>query len=296
MLSSRHGWPLWLRGSLRLMGLLLVLSVVSVFVVLRSAHARAGESLLLLGSQLSRIVGSQQATPAGRLVINGMGLEHQSFTTPREVNIVLDQVSDYCANHGGFSLPELARVPSVASAKRGLLDGVLRYDTGNVGTLVCLDTNGKLGAAELVTRLQRFAQTGDLASIGRLRYVFARREKSVTSVLVFWSNETAPLLKLFPKTGDAPGTDLPEIPRPSEATRLLAAAEDGQPYSLRIYRLPKGSAATVAHWYRIQLNSQGWRVEAGGREMLIARLGSRTIVIHLAETAGGTALSVAALS
>jgi hypothetical protein len=109
------------------------------------------------------------------------------------------------------------------------------------------------------SRLSRFLDTGDLGHLGDVRYVFAERNaEGLTHVVTAWTQGSFNLYSLFPAEGDAPGSDLEDVPRPKRSVRLLTAGAEGVPYSARIYEAPghpKGILAT----YDLRMIARGWK-------------------------------------
>jgi hypothetical protein len=72
---------------------------------------------------------------------------------------------------------------------------------------------------------------------------------------------------MFPKEGDAPGSDAANAPRPNEAKRLLTASVDGSPYGVRIYDAA-GSPSDALASYDAAMPALGWHaMDAVGREL-----------------------------
>lgn len=190
-----------------------------------------------------------------------------------------------------------AELSNAPKAKRDLMRGMYRYESKSEGVLACIDTERPLGLVELSRSLQAFAKTGDSSAVGQLRYVLARRDGAVTSLLVLWTDGSAPLLTMFPKAGDAPGRDVSDVPRPKDSARLLSASDLGAPYSITVYRSEKVSPVVVYDWYVKTLTERGWRVTEAKTGSLIARRGARTIFVRTTTVAsGGTTTSILELS
>jgi hypothetical protein len=114
------------------------------------------------------------------------------------------------------------------------------------------------GVEGLLARLTAFAESGDLARVGGLRYVYARATDEGTHFLVFHTDESLNIYEMFPQTGDAPGRDVPGLPRPEGARRFMSAWEEGDPHAITMYATTRQSADELRGWYREALPGAGW--------------------------------------
>ena len=268
---------------------------------LSSAKARLGESLMAFGDEFARWTNGKLNSSEGRLNLNGVVIHRITVTTPLGVRETLDRLQQVCRERGGVENAE-ASLKSDVGPSKGILsklaDGTYRHEGKSQGVLACIETGGPLRLTELVQRLQDFGRTGNLAAVGKLRYVLARREADVTSLLVLWTEGDAQLLQMFPQKGDAPGQDVPDVPRPEHARRLLSALEQGSPYAVTVYRAQGQSPASSREWYEHQLQSRGWRVSRAKDEgAIVARRAGRTVVVRSAsKSPGSVTISVVELS
>lgn len=269
-------------GFLRAMVLAGLILAITISVSLRRADAHLGESLIAFGDQLSAFTGGRLQSKEGHLSINGVLLHRVTASTPLSIEETLDRLTRVCAENGGVEGAEklLAKTSTENRAStRTLLQGVYRHETSGQGVLACIDTGRPLALKELTERLGTLTKTGDLSALGHLRYVLAKREGEVTSLLVLWTDGSAPVLRMFPKTGDAPGRDVPDVPRPEKARRLLSAADLGAPYSITVYR-SSSSPEALQRWYVEALAKGAWRVTEVNASTLVARRGERHIVVR----------------
>jgi hypothetical protein len=109
----------------------------------------------------------------------------------------------------------------------------------------------------LIDRLRAFVASGDLACVGDLRFVWARRDGPETSYVALWSEGPLAIRSAFPAQGDAPGADLPELPRPAHSVRILSAWQEQQAPMLAGYQSP-GSASALSARYWQQLVAAGF--------------------------------------
>jgi hypothetical protein len=102
--------------------------------------------------------------------------------------------------------------------------------------------------------------TRDLGKLGTLLYVTAERgpDAKKTHVLRTFTERSFKIDALLPKKGDAPGSDLDGIPRPSpDARRILTATVDGWPLGVRIYDA-SGDPEEILARYAAELPRSGW--------------------------------------
>jgi hypothetical protein len=289
----RGDWP-W-RGVIRRLAALARATAVLALVIatcaaclLRSAEARAGEALLGFGRELAAWTDAHRQSETRVLSVNGLQLELMTVTTSLDVKHALDHFHDLCRKRGGVREPAPQRARS--------FDGVLRKEAEHEGVLACIDTDGPLGVADLTGRLERFSKSGNLAELGKLRYVLARRSGETTTLLALWTDRDAQLLGLMPASGDATGKDPNDFPRATGLRRLLSAAEQGAPYTLTVYEAGKRPPDGIIAWYQAELTRGGWSVSRTG-DRLLAHKASRSVVLGVsALKTGKTAVSIAELS
>jgi hypothetical protein len=259
---------------------LLVLTAVALIGLGRSAEARLGERLLGFGHGLLLLESFRASSAPRRLSVNGLELGVLTLSTSLDVSSALDPFQSLCERNGA--------VPG--------LDGVLRRESASEGVIACLDTGGELDLSELVRRLEAFRDSGDLAKIGALRYVMAKRDASRTTLLVLWTEGALPLLHAFPREGDAPGRDPEGVPRPDGVRRLFSAVEHGAPYALTLYGGGARSAAELLAWYGGKLEQKGWSVSRKqDASLLVARRAGRVLVVSATDSAGETSVGLAEL-
>ncbi len=271
------------RGTLRATLLAVLLLCVLVVGCWRSAQAKAGEALIDFGQELSSWVALRASDQTRVLNLNGVQFHLISANTSLELPETMQRLHGLCRAKSGIELPDaiLNRLGSNAQRIRlGLLDGVYDHETDNSGVIACLDTGGRLFLDDMTARLQRFTQTRDLASLGHLRYVLARRTRAGTSVLVLWTEGKAPILDMFPSKGDAPGRDPEGLPRPEGLRRLLAARESGLPYAVTVYESSTTPLLKLRDWYIGTLVAKSWTVDqVKNRDCVMARAGNRSLDI-----------------
>lgn len=272
---------------------LLVVLVVLVASCLRSAHARLGEALLGFGDQLVKLQDLKANSAPRQLNINGLSMGVLTLSTKLDVAAALDRFQMQCRQRGGLQVP-----PALANKlgpARTPFDATFRQEGSSEGVLACIDSGHPLSLDELTERLAALRDSGDLAALGELRYVFARRSGGTTTLLVFWTDGSAPLLKMFPPTGDAPGRDPDDVPRPEGGRRVLSATEHGAPYHLTLYKAGGQSTEALLNWYRRALDVRGWQTASGGSATsLRAQRQGRNVVVACSPAKDGGAVATIA--
>jgi hypothetical protein len=244
---------------------LVVLAGAVVFFGYR-ARAQVGEVLLSLGAQMMQYDEARRQDEPRALFLNGERLSFASGTTDHEVSRVLDYYEARCAERAGHFAEQFRAV----AASRGItdpegdgdfFDGVLRAEEDDRGVVACLDMGAEAVAPEgIAARWERFQRTNDLSDFGALRYVYARRADGRTHFVTFWTDGSFKLLDMFPTTGDAPGRDPEDVPRPPDGRRLFAAYEDGHPQSMTVYEGSARDAAGLRAYYRDAMDDAGWHL------------------------------------
>jgi hypothetical protein len=136
--------------------------------------------------------------------------------------------------------------------------GVVRDERADAGHLACLAQPGRRALGAFLGRVTDFTASGDLSALGDVRYATAHTlENGKTHVFAVWSEGEFRLDSLFPASGDAPGSDLPDIPRPPSATRPLCVTALGRGFSLRLYDSAHPREDLLA-FYERELPVQGW--------------------------------------
>jgi hypothetical protein len=279
-------------GVLRVLGVLVVVQVAALSFVAHNARASAREVLLQLNTWLLSVPNITPNT-ANELFINGARLALASGSSELAPDALLDRLQGYCENQSALELPEQAleqlahmnTADSVAPAALPNARGVFRLEQDERGIVACFARSRASGS--LFERLRQFATTGELSALGELRYfsVLGHREGR-TLFLAAWPLGKVKLLEMFPRQGDAPGKDLPGLPRPAVATRTLSA---GTPAGGRLvsYTLDAAPQQALAH-FRQQLTVDGFQFQAlQGQELaLLATRADRAVVVSAAPLRG----------
>jgi hypothetical protein len=231
---------------------------------LRSAYGNMMESALEMGSELGKIGGTGSERP---IRLNGEAIYVSSAVQDVPLTGLLDRVEARCKDNPEELLDALTHHPPSAERKEHqerlaspTASGVVRYENDEKGVVVCLihPEGAPAGIAARLSRFSRFLDTGDLGHLGNVRYVFAERNaEGRTHVVTAWTDRSFNLYSLFPAGGDAPGSDLEDVPRPKRSVRLLTADADGVPYSARIYDA-RATPQTIVAQYDLKMIARGW--------------------------------------
>lgn len=286
-------------GLVRAAAVLLVLVGIAVVGTARAAERHVGERFAAFGESLLAIDGFRTHSAPRRLGLNGMELGVVTLSTSLDVPSTLDRLEAVCSR-GGLISPEtlLGRKPEGATVRafERFTRGILRQETDERGVVGCIDTGERLDPSTLDERLAALGKTGDLGELGALRFVFVRRARGTTTALVLWSDGSLPFLRAFPKTGDAPGRDLDDVPRPMGSRRLLSASELGAPYAIALYELGPSNGDAFGSYVR-ELERLGFATKRlSQKDTVLLRKGNRAVLVALTESQGRRALSIARLS
>ncbi len=283
---------------LRLCALLGVSGAVSASLLTRALGHELGAAALRGGRAVWGIASPHRSNAPQRLVLNGAELFVQTSTVQAPWDQVLDEVRRSCAARG-----VAGSVGSAPLARLLAKDGVFEWRTQRDGTVACLEWPRPIGGvAELSRRL--LGDQGlmddtetDIGALGSFRYTYARRESADrTAVLGIWSSGPLHVGALFPSSGDAPGEEDPELPRPQGSARTLSVRHEALARPLVVYRAP-GAAEAVAASYGEELRRAGLVVDdaapsdtspPGSEISWFVRSAAHTRFIALVEEGGWT--------
>lgn len=200
-------------------------------------RARMSERMAEVVEQLTPI--ARTAASGQRVVLNGAPVYVRASGALGPVQAALEGVRDDCSSGDAarmLGVPDLA-----AEARAGIaLAGVdmQRADGVSAGATLC-----------------RFRAPDHSL---RVRYVFAQSTGGDASSLFSVTTLSPTVLEdLFPANGDAPGGDLPGMPRPPGSRRLLAADVEGSGYAARIYETRESASGAIAR-YEEAMGTAGW--------------------------------------
>jgi hypothetical protein len=240
----------------RVSAYLAVVFAVGALFAARSVYGAVKESGLAVGGELVKL--ADVIGPTSRVRVNGEVVNVASKMSALDVGAVLDRFEAMCRENGrGFDDAMVA----AHGMERAFVVRNEEAHGGRVrGMVACLARDR---SATMARDAADFAATGDLAKIGKLRYVVAERSAGATRthVVTAWTEGAFHVGRMFPREGDAPGSDAAEG-RPRDARRLLTASVEGAPYSVRIYDAA-GSVESVLAEYDRAMPAHGWQAIPG---------------------------------
>ncbi len=255
--TRRFSFRKWLRShfarTARMLCLIGVLAAAATALTVRALRNDAEEMLLGMGGELMRYYGADRQDVPRTLMLNGEVLKLSVGSTQHELGRVLSDLETECTQQQAGLLKHLKSAGLSRAAKP-----ILREESDRRGVVACINMGKrKIGLDRFGKRLSLFAETGDLAEIGQLNYTYVERGKSQTTFVRIWTEGSFRPLAMFPKNGDAPGIDPPDVPRPPRATRLLSSFEVGQPQSLVLYQSVAKPEKLRASYKKL-LEKKGW--------------------------------------
>ncbi len=258
--------PRWrvprLFAAIRVLALLTLCLLVSLVALFRVSQARAGDVLVELGAQLMRLPDAFYANDVQRLSLNGLTLLLQSGSSPRGSEDVLQQFYTACKAGSQMQLTERQseHIEPLMTSEwfRNAVDGVLVRRGKDGAAVVCIDAQGKpWDLAGITESAQRFVESGELSELGQLRYAWVRPSGTGSVFLTLWTEGSTRLLEQFPRTGDAPGVDFPDVGRVPGSQRYLSAQLADS--LLAIYRHQEGQLDELSERYHAALEAGGYR-------------------------------------
>ena len=287
---------------LRLSAFLFCAQAVIAAVVVRRVQAEVQDLMLTVGSQMMQLGERAGGIAPRTLRINGAQIRLRVQRVP---GMTLDQVLDHfearCrARNGRFyeQLQSDRAKQKLDEEQLGLLDGVMRSESDDAGAVACMDVGDEQGSpSSILARAQRFVETGDATSFGELRYVRAEKRDGGVFAVMMWTDGPLDVRRMFPKEGDAPGVDFPDLPRPPGSRRLFSAWEEGQAPALNVYESHALPPRELDAHYRKTLAELGWAPlnPAGSGEharaygLMVMRDGT---TVTLSQTAGPSGRSM----
>jgi len=271
-----------LRGTLRVAAFLGCANLAFSALTLPQARAAAEAAVKKSGLELLQQVGPALVGPPEVALINGQRMSLASKLTPLSVEQVIARFGEHCREHSAGLSAEIAALPNGAAAleklpselrdpSRWLSSETIAGDH-NAGQIACIarkDSGG--GLSGLVNRVLAFTESGDLAEIGDARYIVARRDQASgqTHVLAMWTEGKFNIPEMFTNSGDAPGSDSRDVPRPPDARRVLSAELAHRSYSIRMYDTQRSNQEVLSYYER-ELTPRGFLghpLPEGGAEL-----------------------------
>ncbi len=171
-------------------------------------------------------------------------------------------------------------------------DLVLRHDDEELGMVACLKHGlANPSQGQLLDRMRKFLETGNLRELGQFHYATATRVGDVTRVVAVWTEGDFFPLTMFPAEGDAPGFDPSNMSRPPSGRRMLSAGEFGHTQTLGVYLDVEEDIAALAGFYRMDFVRHSWRLISdessdAAHRLLVVQRGSEMRVVSLSQEPG----------
>lgn len=228
----------------------------------RSVHADVREVGLGIGHQLGKL--EDLTAGAYEIRVNGAVLHRASAHTAQTATEVLDRYQAYCAAAPSELGRAMKEIPEAMERKLSMPSGdplrlgIVREQDGDRGMVACFveDQAHEGGWRE---RLRAFESSGDLAEFGHFRYAFVEKSaRGGSHVVTLWTDGALNVKRMFPATGDAPGSDSSMVPRVPGSRRTFSASTEGYPAAVRMYELA-GSPETAGRVYEQVLDQGGFR-------------------------------------
>lgn len=218
----------WLRGALCAATVVLVVTGVAARVAVGSASERA---LRLVRHFDGVNVGP--GGPVNLLEVNGQVVRIVTALGDLDISKVLDDFEAACRNNPKALFTAGGRdAVSSPEDRRGY--PVLRTEATGEGLQACLVPSAE--GPSWAQRWRDFGSTRDLATIGNVVLVYARRmSNQKVHLMKAWTGDRFRLLDMFPANGDSPGSDSKLAARPRSSRRTFSGVAGGNPYAVRIY-------------------------------------------------------------
>jgi hypothetical protein len=252
---------------MRLAALTAVVSPVLGLGTVRAAQGELGTRSLVIGRELSTLL--KDFDRFSVLKINGNSVLAGGSHVEANLDSVLDRFEAHCTEFAWDAQKEFSAMatgkseakPAQASrAEKPWSLTLARKRSESEGLVVCLAPSEKqTGISKFVESARVAFETGELSSVGQIRYLYARKHaRSGTNVVAVLTTGDFNMHRFMSVEGDAPGDDLDEVPRPQHSRRIFQAELAGSPYVVRSYTTPT-SAAQVLDGYQRSLPVRAWK-------------------------------------
>lgn len=263
------------------------LSLLASIFLLPLAHAKLQEQTQRFteqsqewGSLLWQILqpSSLPRSPS-RLILNGIEARFESLNVSSSREDVQRKLLEFCQEKSP-TLPLYLEVP-------------LQKDSASICFVPAEDLITPSFWPELMSDLLSL----DLSRLGKFHAFLLRSSSPSTISLLHIELDRLPVGQLFPVLGDAPGTELPQVPRPPGRRVLSLSAQRQQSSPLALmnsYLLSGSSDATLAR-YRGQLERAGWHITSQHTtDAIVAQSSQNTLIVTATpafDSNGGTPTS-----
>jgi|GEM_PF-946968 len=310
-------WALWhgtRAGRAARMGtFVLVLLVGGSWLAFERTQAQLGDDLLGMGSSLMDFADAEHTTGPRALSINGETVHLVSGSSPEDIADVLDAFEEVCLRQDAqfrtqieemyVEHPEARRHTVLERFRPSIRRNGNGPDGSRRGTVGCLDLGTeRRTAGELLDAAREFNETGDLSRLGNIRYLFAQdADGGRTQYVALWTEGEFNIRNMLPGDADAPGDELPGVPRAPDARRSISAYEVGRDDRFVMYEGSSMSEWELEHFYRSSLADSGWSVmdtelEGEPSQLVVAMRDGRQVYISLDTDINGHGSAMVALS
>lgn len=241
---------------LRAAAVVAILSLLLTMVLARRARADLAATSTRIGRDLAPL--ADVLGGATTIALNGQKMMLRYDGSPKKVVEILDAAEQAC-RAGEVKAPRVdpESVPLADRALRLADLGVVRGGNDDEGAVLCF-ARGADTPDSLLAQLDRLTQTNDLGSLGKMRYVYAKKERGGSAVLAAVTDDSFRLDALRPAADrDAPGSDDPLLPRPLGSVRLFSGVLEGTPYASRVYRT-RAADADVKEAFEKEMLERGF--------------------------------------
>jgi len=266
--------------SLRVAGLCVTLLTCTAFGVWHVAKAKFEETAYGLSPRILEGAAQTAYDQEQPFLFNGERFYLSSGTRPTSLRRVMHNFAVSCVE----------QVPRNQRKSRKPL--ILHSSRKQQGFVLCLKQQpGK--NRSLGERLAELRRTQDLAALGRFGYIYARQRQEQTEFVSVWTGASLRPLRMFPKGHDAPGSDLPDVPRLSTAERRFSISTTGQ--QMVSYTLQTSVRQAKRLWLSSAIKS-GWHLRNDGHSRLIRTYKNQRELIWSFQGAEGSPTQVSILS
>jgi hypothetical protein len=296
----------YIRPVLRLTAFVAVVALVLLYVDYRVAKASVMERLLGIGQRMAPYLDDARAVEPPREVhVNGLRMWVAAGKTDQPPAMVRKWYAERYAGKGSATdvvTEELKALKVLPPSVSGLSQASFGDD--RIGGMAALDLGGGLTMKTLAPLVLKLA-SGKIGEVGHLRYLYYERTPSGgTRYLTIWTDDQFDLTKFLPSgEADAPGRDLPDVPRYPGTVRVLSADERGKPAQMAVFT-GAGSPEMAELFYDARMRTLGWQsdarfADAAARQGLHSRrfvnAKGREVVIDLADEKDGQGVTVTTL-
>lgn len=311
-------WTLWhgtkLARVARLGTFIVVLLSLGSWLAFTRTEAQFGDDLLGMGESLMDFADPVHSSGPRALSINGEVVHLISGSSPEDLTDVLDAFEEVCLRQDGEFRSQIENFyrENPEARHRSLMErfrpSIRRLGEGadgsRRGTVGCLDLGTeRRTASQLLDAAHEFNETGDLSRLGNIRYLFAQdADGGRTHYVALWTEGEFHIRNVLPGDADAPGAELPGIPRAPDARRSISAFEVGRDDRFVMYEGSSMSEWELEHFYRTSLTDAGWSVldavneEGASSQLVVAMRDGRQVYISTNTDVHGRGTAMVALS